>query len=64
MGGIMVSVEKISRKFIRLDEYLTVLCKISKTSVEIFVKDKILVGSAKYYLQVSLETCLDPSFSQ
>lgn len=56
---MMVSVEKISRKFIRLDEYLAVLNKISETSVEIFIKDKILVGSAKYYLQVSIETCLD-----
>lgn len=56
---MMVSAEKISRKFIRLDEYLTLLKKISETSSDLFVKDKILLGSAKYYLQVSIETCLD-----
>ena len=55
----MISVEKISRKIIRLDEYLTILGKISETPGAVFVKDKILVGSAKYYLQVSIETCLD-----
>ena len=55
----MVSAEKISRKFIRLDEYLTILDKISETSGDLFVKDKIILGSAKYYLQVSIETCLD-----
>jgi uncharacterized protein YutE (UPF0331/DUF86 family) len=55
----MVSVEKISRKLIQLDEYLAVLGKISATSGDVFVKDKILLGSAKYYLQVSIETCLD-----
>lgn len=55
----MVSVEKISRKLIQLDEYLAVLGEISATSSDAFVKDKILVGSAKYYLQVSIEICLD-----
>lgn len=56
---MMVSIEKISRKLIQLDEYLAVLGKISATSGDAFVKNKILVGSAKYYLQVSIETCLD-----
>ena len=55
----MVSTEKISRKFIQLEEYLAILAKISETPGDIFVKDKILVGSAKYYLQVAIETCLD-----
>ena len=27
--------------------------------VEKFLKDKILIGAAKYYLQVSIECCLD-----
>jgi len=55
----MVSAEKISRKFIQLDEYLSILNGISKATSENFLKDKILIGSAKYYLQVSIECCLD-----
>ena len=55
----MVSVEKISRKFIQLDEYLGILDEISKVPEKVFLKDKILIGSAKYYLQVSIECCLD-----
>jgi len=55
----MVSIEKISRKSIQLDEYFDILGKISETPRHVFVKDKILVGSAKYYLQVAIETCLD-----
>lgn len=55
----MVSVEKISQKLIQIDEYLGFLNKISKSSESDFLKDKILVGSAKYYLQVSIECCLD-----
>lgn len=55
----MVSIEKIVQKFLQLDEYLEILRSISKTSVEAFLKDKIVIGSAKYYLQVSIECCLD-----
>ena len=55
----MVSVEKITRKFIQLEEYLVILDKISENPIGVFVNDKILVGSAKYYLQVSIEICLD-----
>jgi len=55
----MVSFEKIVHKFQQLDEYLKLLAKISKTPKETFLKDKILIGSAKYYLQVSIECCLD-----
>jgi len=55
----MVSVEKISRKFIQLDEYLGILDEISNVLEKVFLKDKILIGSAKYYLQISIECCLD-----
>ena len=55
----MVSFEKVVHKFQQLDEYLKILAKISKTPKETFLKDKILIGSAKYYLQVSIECCLD-----
>ena len=55
----MVSFEKVVHKFQQLDEYLKILAKISKTPKETFLKDKILIGSAKYYLQVSIKCCLD-----
>jgi uncharacterized protein YutE (UPF0331/DUF86 family) len=55
----MVSLEKIFEKFSLLDEYLELLEKIAKTPIDKFLKDKILIGSAKYYLQVSIECCLD-----
>ena len=55
----MVSIEKVSRKFIQLDEYLVILDEIAKVPENAFLKDKILIGSAKYYLQISIECCLD-----
>jgi uncharacterized protein YutE (UPF0331/DUF86 family) len=55
----MVLIEKILTKFQQIDEYLSILRTISKTPKETFLKDKILIGSAKYYLQISIECCLD-----
>ena len=55
----MVNEEKILQKFIQIDEYLSFLNNISKSSEQAFLKDKILIGGAKYYLQVSIECCLD-----
>ena len=55
----MISFEKVVRKFQQLDEYLEILRAISQTPQETFLKDKIVIGSAKYYLQVSIECCLD-----
>ncbi|MBW2090162.1 MAG: DUF86 domain-containing protein [Deltaproteobacteria bacterium] len=55
----MVFFEKVIYKFQQLDEYLGLLKIISRTPEEQFLKDKILMGSAKYYLQVSIECCLD-----
>lgn len=55
----MVSIEKISQKFIQLENYLGLLKEISKESEESFLKNQIIIGSAKYYLQVSIECCLD-----
>ncbi len=55
----MVSFEKIIQKFLQLEEYLRLLRKISKIPKEAFLKDKLMIGSAKYYLQVSIECCLD-----
>lgn len=55
----MVSKEKIFQKFNLMDDYLNVLKDIATKPVDTFLKDKILIGSAKYYLQVSIECCLD-----
>lgn len=57
----MVSIEKIIAKFGQLDEYLSILQKITQIPRKKFIEDKIIVGSAKYYLQVSIECCLDIS---
>jgi len=55
----MVSIKKISQKFIQLENYLGLLKEISKESEEAFLKNQIIIGSAKYYLQVSILCCLD-----
>ena len=55
----MVSKEKIFQKFSLLDDYLNILKNINQKPVNTFLKDKILLGSAKYYLQASIECCLD-----
>jgi len=54
----MVSAEKIINKFRLLDGFLEILQGIQSTPLEVFLKDKILSGGAKYYLQVSIECCL------
>lgn len=55
----MVSLEKITYKFRQLDEFLSILKGMRSTPLDEFLKDKVLIGSAKYYLQVSIECCLD-----
>ena len=51
--------EKITNKLMQIDEFLELLNQIGSTKEDQFVDDKILIGSAKYYLQVSIEACLD-----
>lgn len=51
--------EKITNKLMQIDEFLELLSQIGRTKEDQFVNDKILIGSAKYYLQVSIEACLD-----
>ncbi len=55
----MVSIETITDKLEQLDEFLDILGGIKRNSIDSFLKDKILIGGAKYYLQVSIECCLD-----
>ena len=54
-----MNLEKITNKIIQLDEYLKILKQIGKTDKDAFIRDNILIGSVKYYLQVSIEVCLD-----
>ena len=55
----MVSAEKITVKFGQLDEFLEILKKVRQVRLDQFLKDKVLIGGGKYYLQVSIECCLD-----
>lgn len=55
----MISPDKIIQRFIQLDEYLGILRRIVETPIETFLEDRIIIGSAKYYLQISIECCLD-----
>jgi uncharacterized protein YutE (UPF0331/DUF86 family) len=58
-GRKMVSTEKIMDKFQQLDEFLAILKGMRKAPLTKFLNDKIMVGGTKYYLQVSIECCLD-----
>jgi uncharacterized protein YutE (UPF0331/DUF86 family) len=55
----MISSDKITYKLAQLDEFLSILIGMQDTPLSSFLKDKILIGSAKYYLQISIECCLD-----
>jgi uncharacterized protein YutE (UPF0331/DUF86 family) len=55
----MVSVDKIIFKFSQLDNFIVILKDLQSIPLNVFLKDKILIGGAKYYLQVSIECCLD-----
>ena len=55
----MVDREKAERKIQQLDEFLAILEKLSKISNNELLKDPITLGSIKYYLQVSVESCID-----
>ena len=55
----MVFAEKITYKFSQLDGFLEILKGMQRMPLDGFLEDKILVGAAKYYLQVSIECCLD-----
>jgi len=55
----MVSIDKLTYKLRQLDDFLATLGKVKDTPREIFLNDQITIGAAKYYLQVSIECCLD-----
>jgi uncharacterized protein YutE (UPF0331/DUF86 family) len=55
----MISIDRITDKFRQLDDYLQTLDEMRTTSEDKFLADKVLIGASKYYLQVSIECCLD-----
>jgi uncharacterized protein YutE (UPF0331/DUF86 family) len=55
----MVSIDKIISKFSQLDNFIVILKDMQSIPLDVFLKDKILIGGAKYYLQVSIGCCLD-----
>ncbi len=55
----MVNFDKILAKFEMLDQFLKTIRELSKTEQDEFLKNSVLIGSMRYYLQVSIECCLD-----
>ncbi len=55
----MVDREKVERKIQQLEEFLTFLKKLSQIPEGEPANDPIMLGSIKYYLQVSIESCID-----
>ncbi|MCF8036514.1 MAG: DUF86 domain-containing protein [Desulfobacteraceae bacterium] len=55
----MVNFNKIVEKFEMLDRFLQVLRDLSETEQTKFLADSVLIGSMRYYLQVSIKCCLD-----
>ena len=55
----MVSPERLEEKFRRLGEYLAVLRQLRDVPAQALLGDLVRMGSVKYYLQVSIESCID-----
>ena len=55
----MVDREKVERKIQQLEEFLAILAKLSHVPDHALDNDPIALGGAKYYLQVSIESCID-----
>lgn len=55
----MVNVQKVQSQLDNLSAYVRHLRDIAQTEREVFLKDNIKVGGAKYYLQSSIAVCLD-----
>lgn len=55
----MVDREKVERKIQQVDEFLDILEKLSTKPDNELLNDPVLLGSVKYYLQVSIECCID-----
>lgn len=55
----MVDREKVERKIQQLEAFLGFLKKLSQSADREVAGDPIRLGSIKYYLQVSIESCID-----
>jgi uncharacterized protein YutE (UPF0331/DUF86 family) len=55
----VVSPERLEEKFRRLGEFLAVLRELRSIPAEALPGDLVRMGSVKYYLQVSIESCID-----
>jgi uncharacterized protein YutE (UPF0331/DUF86 family) len=55
----MVDPAKVERRIRLLDGYLKVLRRLATLSRDELINDPIPLGSAKYYLQVAIESCID-----
>lgn len=55
----MVDLGKIATKFEMLEQFLKILQGLSQKKIEDYLSDPVLIGSMRYYLQVSIECCLD-----
>lgn len=55
----MVNPSRVEEKLRRLEEYVSVLREIREIPPAELLADRIRMGSAKYYLQVAIECCLD-----
>ena len=54
----MVDRDKIEGLFRHLERYVTYLRQIGEQDRQNFLRDPRSIGSARYYLQVSIETCI------
>jgi uncharacterized protein YutE (UPF0331/DUF86 family) len=57
--GSMVDRDKIEGLIRHLQEYTGLVREISQQDRAAFLEDRISIGSARYYLQVSIETCIN-----
>jgi uncharacterized protein YutE (UPF0331/DUF86 family) len=55
----VVNVQKLQSQLDNLRAYVRQLREIAQTEREAFLKDDVIVGGAKYYLQSSISVCLD-----
>jgi uncharacterized protein YutE (UPF0331/DUF86 family) len=55
----MVDRDKVEGLIRHLRQYTTYLHEIAVQDLQEFLKDQRSIGSARYYLQVSIETCIN-----
>lgn len=55
----MVDREKIESLLCRLQDYMGFLRDIVQQDRDAFLQDRKSIGSARYYLQISIETCIN-----